>query len=207
MVMTEGGGKVISFPRLVHPEERRQVRMRVSTAALPVLEGLAAAGETMPDPQSKRDELTLSMLSFRRAMKRRIDNAIDSDARRYKSGYYRNLDKDGSEKFRMLGLISISVHLAESMELAFARMMERADSGTSALFEAAFKRVSALLDNEFFDRDPHEVAVRFSEIEPVLASCLARCGLQEHAIPLERMIVDRTQQVTARVLDAYRALP
>jgi len=204
--MAQYGVRAITFPRMVHPVVRGRSTLRVSTRALPILEAMAEAGQTLPDSPEKIAGLERSIETFRKSAGRMIGDAIKSEAIRYKTGFYRNHDPDAIEKRRMIGLLTVSMHLVRAMERSYERTRELGDAGTSSLFEVALGSVSSLLNDGFFDLKDREFLAGYAKADLAVQACLNRCGLADLAMPLDSIVRSYANELQERVLADFRAL-
>jgi hypothetical protein len=198
--------RVIEFPREVFPRRQGRSALRISDTPLPVVEALARSAETLPASEGKMTEVMAAAGKLRSRLASEIQAEITAEARLHKAGYYSNRDPDGSEKRRRIGLLTLAIHLERSLERAEGKVRECNDAGTCAVFEAAMVRVSALVNEDYFDHSNRSLAIGYSNVAPAFEACMNVCGLPELALPLTRVFPAYAEELTGRVLEAYRSL-
>ena len=202
--MSGRDARVVAFPRMVHPVERPEMRLRVLENATPQLEALASIGDRIPESERRLSETGQMAGLFKKERGALLEQAIEAHVRRHMDMFYMLDDPDGAERKRTISVLTASIYLHNTVSLLWEKAKGAGDAGSSALFRGVLEQAHALLGEEFYTQSVQELADSFRLIGPALGACLRRFGMEMLPLPAAieahaQELVDRSQEVNRRL--------
>ncbi|MFN7991188.1 MAG: hypothetical protein U0R44_03440 [Candidatus Micrarchaeia archaeon] len=207
--MASGGGKLYYLPlarRSGAENDQSGIRIRAFRDGVPLFDALASAGSCIPVTAGKRAQLASAVSQFLVRAERELDEAIDADARRFKSGFYKYDDPGNREQSRQTVILCLAMHLVRNVELMWDGLQTRFDAGTASVFDTAFISISKLLDSGYYGKENRQIHEHFHSMKDLMDSALRLCGQESRVMGFQAAVESNVDMLVERTKQHFRAL-